>query len=242
MSDTNENRKPRPNVAIILAGGSGRRMGLSQPKQFLPLCGRTVLERSVDAFESCTGIAEIFIVSHPRHVADTEALVRRNAWAKVKGVVPGGDARSDSSLAAIRTCAGRDVNLLLHDAVRPLVSEHIVDAVCAALCRHEAATVAVPAVDTVYELSADGTIARIPDRAALRRAQTPQAFRLSVVAEAYRRALSDPNFCATDDCGVVVRYMPEVPVYIVDGDERNLKITYRDDLALAERLLAEAEV
>lgn len=242
MSDIQENRTRRPNIAVILAGGTGRRMGLSLPKQFLPLAGRTVLERSVDAFERCPGIAEIFIVAHPRHVADTETFVRRNVWTKVRRVLPGGDERSDSSLAAIRACAGRDVNLLLHDAVRPLVSAHIVAAVCAAMCDHEAAAVAVPAVDTIYELSAEGTIARIPDRSALRRAQTPQAFRLNVVAEAYRRALADPAFRATDDCGVVVRYMPEVAVHLVDGEERNLKITYRDDIALAERLLAADDV
>ena len=227
----------RPNVAVILAGGTGRRMGLELPKQFLPLAGRTVLERTVDAFERNACIAEILIVAHPRHVEDTEAVVRRNTWTKVSRVLAGGKERYDSSLAAIRACEGRDVNLLLHDAVRPLVSDRIIGGVCALMQHEEAVVTAVPAVDTIYELAPDGTIGRIPDRSQLRRAQTPQAFRLHVIAEAYRRAFADKDFRATDDCGVMARYMPEVAIRIAEGEERNLKLTYREDIALAERLL-----
>ena len=124
---------------------------------------------------------------------------------------------------------------MFHDAVRPLVSQRIIDDVCEALKQYEAIDVTVPAVDTIIEAENDH-IASIPDRSRLQRGQTPQAFRLSVIAEAYKRALNDPNFKVTDDCGVVVKYMPEVPVHLVAGEESNMKLTYKEDTFLLDKL------
>ncbi len=101
--------------------------------------------------------------------------------------------------------------------------------------QYEAIDVTVPAVDTIIEAEGDH-IASIPDRSRLQRGQTPQAFRLSVIAEAYKRALNDPNFKVTDDCGVVVKYMPEVPVHLVAGEESNMKLTYKEDTFLLDKL------
>ena len=84
----------------------------------------------------------------------------------------------------------------------------------------------------------DGFMVRVPDRSLMQRMQTPQAFRLAVIEEAYRKALADPQFRATDDCGVVLHYLPQIPIYIVEGEERNLKLTYADDLPQLERLAA----
>lgn len=119
--------------------------------------------------------------------------------------------------------------------MRPLVSQRIIDDVCEALKQYEAIDVTVPAVDTIIEAEGDH-IASIPDRSRLQRGQTPQAFRLSVIAEAYKRALNDPNFKVTDDCGVVVKYMPEVPVHLVAGEESNMKLTYKEDTFLLDKL------
>lgn len=220
----------RKNIAIILAGGSGRRMGGAVPKQFLPLNGRTILERSIDAFCSHPAIAEVALVVHPDYVALAKELAARNQWARFTQILTGGAERSDSSLAAIRAYAGQDVNLLFHDAVRPGVTPRIINDCCQALLEAEAVVTAVPCVDTIYELSPGGTLARIPPRATLRRAQTPQGFRGAVITEAYRRAAGDPEFCATDDCGVVKRYLPEVDIALVAGDEANFKITFPSDL------------
>lgn len=225
------------NIAVILAGGVGSRLGLSTPKQFFKVAGKMVIEHTLDTFERNPHIDEIAVVCNPVYVGDMENIVLRNDWKKVKKILKGGKERYDSSLSAIRAYEGtaEDVNLVFHDAVRPLVSERIINDVCEALLSHEAIDVTVPAVDTIIEAEGD-RIAAIPDRSRLQRGQTPQAFRLSVISEAYRRALSDPDFKVTDDCGVVVKYMPEVPVFLVAGEESNMKLTYKEDTFLLDKL------
>ena len=224
----------RPNIAIILAGGIGSRLGLSTPKQFFKVAGKMVVEHTIDAFERNPHISEIAIVSNPFYVADMENIVLQGGWKKVKRILKGGKERYDSSLAAIRAYSGQDVNLVFHDAVRPLVSQRIIDDVCDALTRCEAIDVTLPAVDTIICAEGDH-IGSIPDRSLLQRGQTPQAFRLSVIETAYERALKDPDFKVTDDCGVVVKYMPEVPVYLVPGEEANMKLTYKEDTYLIDK-------
>lgn len=224
------------NIAIVLAGGVGSRLGLSTPKQFFKVAGKMVIEHTLDTFEHNTHIDEIVIVSNPVYVSDVENIVLRNGWKKVKKILKGGKERYDSSLSAIHAYeGGEEVNLIFHDAVRPLVSQRIIDDVCEALKQYEAIDVTVPAVDTIIEAEGDH-IASIPDRSRLQRGQTPQAFRLSVIAEAYKLALNDPNFKVTDDCGVVVKYMPEVPVHLVAGEESNMKLTYKEDTFLLDKL------
>lgn len=227
-------------IAVILAGGSGTRFGADRPKQFLMVRGRTILEHCVFSFEEHPLIDEITIVSHPDFVEEVEKLRTQARWTKVKHIVPGGRERYDSSLAALRLYEGQDVHLLLHDAVRPLVSAEIITRVCEALEQEDAVGVAQPAIDTIVQ-QADDYIVATPDRSLLRRMQTPQAFRSSVLQTAYKRALSDPHFKATDDCGVVVNYLPEQKVLLVAGDEANLKLTHREDLPLLERHLAQRE-
>lgn len=224
------------NIAIVLAGGVGSRLGLSTPKQFFKVAGKMVIEHTIDTFEHNTHIDEITIVSNPAYVSDVENIVLRNGWKKVKKILKGGKERYDSSLSAIHAYEGGDeVNLIFHDAVRPLVSQRIIDDVCASLETYEAIDVTVPAVDTIIEAENDHIVS-IPDRSRLQRGQTPQAFRLSVISEAYKRAFTDPNFKVTDDCGVVVKYMPEVPVHLVKGEESNMKLTYKEDTFLLDKL------
>jgi len=229
------------NIAVLLAGGSGKRMGQPEPKQFIPLAGRTILEHSIRAFHSHPGIDEIVIISHADYLERVQAIAR--PYPKVRHVLPGGKERYDSSLAAIRAYERRaadaagSVCLLIHDAVRPLVSKRIIDDCIEALRHYDAVDVAIPATDTIVEVDAQGHICRIPPRTALRNVQTPQAFRLKTIAEAYRRGLQDPDFVTTDDCGVVHRYLPEVPIFVVPGEVTNIKLTYPKDLLLAEKLL-----
>ncbi len=226
-------------IAILLAGGVGSRFGADCPKQFLEVKGRTILEHAIDAFERNSNIDEIAVVAHPAHAADVEALFIANpSWSKPYRVLLGGKERYDSSLAAIRAYADlEDAALLIHDSVRPLVSQRIICDVCKALMEGASAVnLAVPCVDTIIEVEANRMVAA-PQRSRLMRVQTPQAFRLSTIAEAYRRAMADPVFSATDDCGVVFRYMPEVPIHIVEGEERNVKLTHPSDLPLFEQML-----
>ena len=130
--------------------------------------------------------------------------------------------------------------MLLHDAARPLVDQRIIADCVAALRVHHAAGVAVPASDTMV-VTDNGVMQSMPRRETLLRCQTPQCFRLPVITRAHELAAADPDpesFAPTDDCGVVLRYLPDVDVHIVPGSEHNIKITYAQDLAIAEALLA----
>ena len=220
------------NIAIILAGGIGSRVGGDTPKQLLLLDdGRSILEHSVDAFENSHYIDEIVIVMHPEWMDEAKAIVARNCWQKVKTIIPGGTERWESSWHAIEAYSGQpsDVNLLLHDAARPFVSQTIIANICKALEQHEAVTVAVPSTDTIY-LTENNRLVAMPDRSTVLRAQTPQAFRLTIIRKAFEKALAQGNIGATDDVGIVHRYMPETAIFIVPGEETNKKITYKGDL------------
>lgn len=223
------------NIAIILAGGVGSRLGMSTPKQFFKVAGKMVVEHTIDVFERNQHIDEIAIVSNPALVADFENIVLRNKWRKVKKILKGGAERYYSSLSAITAYQNEDANLIFHDAVRPLVSQRIIDDVVAALDTHRAVNVAVPSADTIIEVDGD-FITNIPDRSRLRRGQTPQAFDRQLISDAYDKALKDPNFRTTDDCGVVRTYLPEEPIFVVRGEESNMKLTYREDTYMMDKL------
>ncbi|WP_321977524.1 bifunctional cytidylyltransferase/SDR family oxidoreductase [Prevotella sp.] len=223
------------NIAVILAGGVGSRLGISTPKQFFKVAGKMVVEHTVDVFERNSRIDEIAIVSNPMLIADFENIVLRNKWHKVKKILKGGKERYDSSLSAIQAYDNEDVNLIFHDAVRPLVSQRIINDVIDALVDHRAIDVAIPSADTIIEVDDNDNITSIPDRSRLRRGQTPQAFDRQLIADAYERALKDPAFKTTDDCGVVRHYTDE-PVFVVRGEESNMKLTYREDTYMLDKL------
>lgn len=229
-------------IAVILAAGSGRRMGTETPKQFLMLSGKPVLAHSLDAFEQNAHICQILVVTHPDYMEHTKCIVRDGGWKKVCHVIAGGAERTDSSLAAIRAVSKQAsaegdeaYTLLLHDAARPFVSQDIISRVCTALETASAVNVCISSSDTILQTDAEGLrMTSVPPRNMLRRVQTPQGFRLEVIAEAYRRAMADTDFQATDDCSIVLRYMPEVDICLVEGEEANLKLTNRDDLSLLD--------
>lgn len=234
MQYTPKTKAMRKNIVIILAGGVGSRLGLSTPKQFFKVAGKMVVEHTIDVFESNPHIDEIAIVSNPFYISDFESIIIKNGWKKVKKILKGGQERYHSSLSAIKAYEGSEVNLIFHDAVRPLVSQRILNDVIKALQKYEAIDVAMPATDTIIEVNGD-FISQIPDRSKLKRGQTPQAFRIETIARAYEVALKDEHFKVTDDCGVVVKYLPETPVYVVLGEESNMKLTYKEDTYLLDK-------
>ena len=221
------------NIAIILAGGCGSRMGGALPKQFLSLGGKTVLEWAVDAFEKNAHIHETAIVCAPEWEEKVREMADKNHWLKLRKILQGGVERYHSTLSAIKAYRNSNANLIFHDVARPLVSQRIIDDVCVALQQHQAVDVALPCTDTILQVK-DGFIESVPDRNRLMRSQTPQAFRVEVITKAYENALKDADFTTTDDCGVVLRYLPDVPVFIVPGEERNLKLTTPQDLLVLE--------
>ncbi len=155
------------------------------------------------------------------------------------GAATAGAATASTATAGAATAGAEpgDCGVLLHDAARPLVDQRIIADCVAALRVHDAAGTAVPASDTMV-VTDNGVMQSMPRRETLLRCQTPQCFRLPVITRAHELAAADPGFAPTDDCGVVLRYLPDVDVHIVPGSERNIKVTYAQDLAVAEAVLA----
>lgn len=228
------------NIAIILAGGSGSRLSKDIPKQFMLVNGKQIIEYAIDTFEQCTRIDEICIVSKSDYLEHVKTLVQRNGYKKIKKVLAGGKERYDSSLAAINAYTDNSLNLLFHDAARPLVSERIINDCIDALNTYNAVNVAVKTTDTIIAVDDNGCIDFIPNRASLRNVQTPQCFKLGTIRKAYELAMKDPNFTATDDCGIVKHYLPQEPIFIVNGDYANIKITHKEDLIILQHLINEA--
>lgn len=224
------------NIAVILAGGSGSRFGRDLPKQFLKVAGKKVIEHTIDVFEHNDLIDEIAVVTRSEFISDVEQLVINNHYRKVRKILVGGKERYHSSLSAINAYTDDSDNLIFHDAVRPLVNDRIINDCIAALKEYDAVDVAIPVADTIIQVDDADCINAIPTRSLLRSGQTPQCFKRGVIYKAYEIALSDPQFVTTDDCGVVRKYLPEVPVFVVKGEVFNMKITYKEDLFLVDKL------
>jgi 2-C-methyl-D-erythritol 4-phosphate cytidylyltransferase len=227
--------RPR-RIAVLLAGGVGVRIGLDIPKQLLKVAGKTLLEHTLEALHQHPMVDEIIVMMTPGHLDAVRAIVRDGDYHKVTAIHEGGDTRNETTERALATLGPDESHVLLHDAVRPLVSQRIITECFEALEEHVAVDVAIPSADTIIEVGPDNTIRDIPPRAALRRGQTPQAFRTSVIRRAYELAGHDEAFETTDDCSVVLRYLPDAPIWVVRGDERNMKVTDPIDVYIADKL------
>ena len=225
------------NVAIILAGGNGTRFGDIHPKQFFQIEEKTILEYAIDAFEINSGINEIAVVTQPDYFTKVETLISSNHYKKVNCILPGGKERYQSSLSAIDFYSDNDLNLFIHDAVRPMVSQRIINDCIEAMKTYRVVNVALPATDTI--IKSDPTqkyMIAAPDRRVLMYGQSPQCFKRGIIKKAYIRALEDPNFRTTDDCGIVCKYLPEERIGIVIGEPTNMKITYGEDISTLQIL------
>jgi ribitol-5-phosphate 2-dehydrogenase (NADP+) / D-ribitol-5-phosphate cytidylyltransferase len=225
------------NVAVVLAGGTGTRVGLSIPKQLIKIAGKPIIEHTIAAMQQSPLIDEIVVMMAPGYLDEVREIVRRGEYDKVSQILEGADSRNDTTAAALAALGEEECNVLLHDAVRPLVSQTIIAANVDALQTYSAVDTAIPSADTVIQVApGDGQMADVLPRHLLRRGQTPQSFRLSTIRAAYANAASDPEFTATDDCTVVLRYLPEVPIAVVSGHERNMKVTEPIDVYIADKL------
>lgn len=220
---------------IILAGGSGERFGGEIPKQFVKIAGKTIIEHTIDRIEHSKSIDSIIIVVHEMYYEYMNELVLKNHFHKVKKVIKGGNTRQESSYAGIMACDDDTINVLFHDAIRPFVSEQILEDTVKALDTYEAVDVAIPCADTVIKVDDNRIIESIPARKYLMRGQTPQGFRMSLIKAAYERYLKDTGVTVTDDCGIITHYKM-ADIYVVDGEEKNIKITYKEDAYLADKL------
>jgi len=228
---------PLRNVAVVLAGGTGTRVGLSIPKQLIKIAGKPIIEHTIAAMQQSPLVDEIIVLMTPGYLDEVRAIVRNGGYDKVTQILEGAGTRNDTTATALAALGEEECNVLLHDAVRPLVSQTIIAANVEALKTHQAVDTAIPSADTVIQVQAEAeTIADVLPRHLLRRGQTPQSFRLSTIRAAYANAVLDPAFTATDDCTVVLRYLPGVDIAVVPGHERNMKVTEPIDVYIADKL------
>ena len=221
-------------VAIVVAGGGGKRMGVGIPKQFLALAGRTVLDRTLEAFNASPCIEGVVLVLPPFLSAEMKESYRIRP--KILSVVDGGAERQESVRNALAAVPSDVEVILVHDAVRPFVSGALVER-CAELAREHGAVVpVVPVRDTVKQWDREGKTLRTRDRSELMLAQTPQGFRAEILRDAYRKA-GEEGRQGTDDASLVEG--EGYPVIPVPGEETNIKITIPEDLRMAEGLLRE---
>lgn len=223
-------------IAIIVAGGSGTRMGARLPKQFLTLCGEPILMRTIRAIvASGEEPMEVIVTLPADQFGLWQELCEQHGFSLPHRVVAGGPTRWHSVKNALDSIDDPATPGLIavHDGVRPLVTAGVIARVLAAARRDGAATAVVPLNDSVRQL--DGKSSYALERSLLRAVQTPQAFDARLLMEAYSQPF-DPAF--TDDASVVERMGHSIT--LVDGDPMNLKITRPMDLALAEYLLDNA--
>ena len=219
---------PEPRAAaIVVAGGSGRRLGGAIRKQYLHVAGEPVLLRAVRPFVDHPAVSPVVVVLPPDDAAAPPA------WLTSLGVtiVAGGPERGDSVWNGLQALGDDVERVLVHDGARPFVDRGIIDRVLERA--GDGAIAAVPVTDTIKEVDETGTIVGTPDRGRLWQAQTPQGFPRAALVRAYERAQAD-RILATDDAALYERYVG--PVRVVAGSYRNLKVTRPEDLRIAEAL------
>ena len=233
---TNAGRKALPLQkcgAVIVAAGSASRMG-GIDKVMAQLKGETMILRTVRAFQQCDAVQEIVIVTREDLIRPISSLCAQ--MDKVNAVVAGGKSRQESVWLGLNALS-KDVKLAaIHDGARPLISNAVIDRTVRAAHTYGAAAPAVPVKDTIKVVKS-GLVMATPDRANLRAVQTPQVFDFDLLRGALKKA-EEENANLTDDCSAVERM--GMSVKIVEGDERNLKVTTPLDLKIAEMLLEEA--
>ncbi len=224
-------------IALIPAAGMGKRMGASINKQYLQLDGMPIVARTIEVFESSPLIDAIYLVIPEEEIPYCrEHVVEACGFRKVAAIVPGGKERQNSvmnGLQAMRPDVADSDVILIHDGVRPFVSEELIAEIIRIACSCAGALVAVPAKDTIKTVR-DGIVVETPLREMLWQAQTPQAFRYKTIFEAHRSAIQN-GYAGTDDSSLVERLGGDVR--IVRGDYRNIKITTPEDLVIAEAFL-----
>jgi len=220
--------------AVIVAAGQGSRMRTAVSKQYLPLAGKPILVHTLLRFQAHPNIDVITVVVPSGDEQHVREMAERYGCHKVRHIVAGGSERQHSVARGLATLRSESEIVLVHDAVRPFVTDAMITAAREAAASDGAAVLAVPVKDTIKIAREDGTVESTPERGRLWAVQTPQAFRLSLLLDAYERAEQD-GLVGTDDAMLVERLGH--PVKIVHGDYANIKITTPEDLDWAEQVM-----
>jgi len=221
-------------TAIILAAGRGERFANDTPKQFAKLAGLPVVVHTLKVFQRNKSIHKVVVVTNKNNIEKIWEYVRKYDLSKVCKVCAGGQTRQESCYIGLMCCPEKTDYVLIHDAVRPFVDDRIIFDLISAVKKYRAVDTAIPSADTIIKINDCNFIEEIPDRNYLRRGQTPQAFEYNLIFDAHKKAIEDGIKNATDDCSLVLRL--NKPVYVVNGDEHNIKITYPIDMHIADKL------
>ena len=226
------------NIALIVAAGSGTRMGLDTPKQFVLVKDKPLLYYSIQMFETYDELDAIVLVTNQEYISLVEEIVDEYGFKKIKAIVPGGETRQDSvynGLLKIREFANEEDVVLIHDAARPLVNHRIIYDNIKACLKYGAVDTVIQASDTIVK-SCDGNgVDELPLRKELYQAQTPQTFKLGLILDAHEYARTHQIPDVTDDVKLVMSLGKKV--HIVEGSKLNFKVTTPEDLDLLEALL-----
>jgi 2-C-methyl-D-erythritol 4-phosphate cytidylyltransferase len=245
MDDQNENGSNHDltsrikTVAIIPAGGSGRRMLSGASKQYLNLNGPPILVHTIRKFQLSAVIDAIFLVVPPGDLDDVRiGVVEKYGLDKVRKILPGGRERQDSVRNGIDALDDAVDIVMIHDGVRPFISDVFIRRSIMGADKNGAVILAVPAKETVKICDAENRVTCTPARERVWVVQTPQTFQRDIIVQAHKRAYQD-KFYGTDDAGLVERI--GIPVHVIHGSYDNIKITTPDDLVLAENLIRKEE-
>jgi 2-C-methyl-D-erythritol 4-phosphate cytidylyltransferase len=224
--------------AIIVAAGSGKRMGSRTKKQFLLLDGKEVLAHTVDQFEHHAKIQEIVLVTGADNLEDVKAMVKTYGWKKVTSIIAGGKERQDSVKCGLKALSEKTDIVLIHDGVRPFVKQDMIERSIDGAQKYGGCVLGVAAKDTIKICAENGMVLETPRRSTLWHIQTPQAFRKELIVGAYDKAKSE-GFLGTDDASVAE--FAGVKIKVIPGNYQNIKITTKEDLWVATCFLEEGK-
>lgn len=223
------------NFAIIVAAGSGTRFGAEVPKQFLEIGGKQILIHTLERFENCGAVDRMILVLSAAEIENFRLSAAKYNLKKLVKIVAGGRTRAESVLNGLNSVDANSAEIVaVHDGARPLVTSAEIAATIEKAKEFGAACLVATVTDTIKQV-ADGRIVATVNRDNLRRALTPQAFRFEILRRAF--AQNDDSSAATDECFLVEKLNCKIAA--VEGSARNIKITHREDLRLAELFLSE---
>jgi 2-C-methyl-D-erythritol 4-phosphate cytidylyltransferase len=228
-------------TAVVLAAGESRRLGGEMPKPYLPIAGRPLILRTLDRLFAATSVDGVVLVVAADQIARCESLLRSDLALKDRPCVlqAGGATRQESARRGLERLAADVEIVIIHDGARPFVSAGLVDRCVEATVEKRAVVVGLPARDTIKLVSRDHWVKTTPERSTLWEIQTPQVFERKLIVSAHAQAERE-GALVTDDAMVIERM--GIPVYVLEGERTNFKITVAEDVWLAETLLREGRV
>lgn len=222
-------------AAVIVAGGSGKRMGMKIKKQFIELEGKAILAHTIEAFNKCKVIDEIIVVVGKEDIAKVKTeIVSRYGYDKVIQIIEGGTERQESVYNGLMAVAKEVQYVMIHDGARPFISQEILEKALLMTKEKHATVVAVPVKDTIKVVNEALEVEATPNRSTLWSVQTPQSFKKELLIKAYDYA-KEKSLIVTDDSMLVEAYGKKV--HVVEGDYNNIKITTSEDLVLGQAIL-----